>query len=70
MCSTSFFHKAEIILQIGPKKHNTWKKDSMLRAVMAIRKKEMGLLRTSKVFEFPKSTLKDKVKSTEQGVEN
>jgi hypothetical protein len=45
---------------VGPKKHNTWKKDRM-RALMAVRNKEMGLLLTYKVFEVPKSTLKIKL---------
>jgi hypothetical protein len=29
---------------MGPKKLNTWKKDNMMRAIMALRNKEMGLL--------------------------
>jgi hypothetical protein len=33
------------------------------------RKKEMRLLRASKLFEAPKSTLKNKVKSAEQNIE-
>jgi hypothetical protein len=51
---------------MDPKKHNTWKKDNMMSAIMAVRNKEMGLLQASIVFEVPKSTLKDKVKSKEQ----
>jgi hypothetical protein len=53
---------------MGPKKHNTWK-DDIIMATMAAGNKEMGLLRASKVFEVPKSTLKDKVKRTEQSIE-
>jgi ribosomal protein L13E len=41
----------------------------MMRARMAVRNKEKGLLRASKLFEVPKSTLKDKVKSHEQNIE-
>jgi hypothetical protein len=40
-----------------------------MRAIMAVRNKKMGLLRASKLFEVPKSTLKDKVKSNEQNIE-
>jgi hypothetical protein len=36
---------------------------------MAVRKKEMRLLRASKLFEAPQSTLKNKVKSKEQNTE-
>jgi hypothetical protein len=60
VCSTSFFHKAEFIVTGGSRK-----KDNMMRAITAIRNKEMGLLRASKVFGMPKSILTDKVKSTE-----
>jgi hypothetical protein len=35
-----------------------------MRAIMAVRKKEMRLFRASKLFEAPKSTLTNKVKST------
>jgi hypothetical protein len=49
---------------MGPKKYNTWK-DNRMRAIITVKNKEMGLLRASKVFEVPKSTLKDKVKNKE-----
>jgi hypothetical protein len=54
---------------MGPNKHNTWKKDDFMRAIMAVRNKEIGLLPVSKVFEVPKSTLKDKVKNTKLSLE-
>jgi hypothetical protein len=54
---------------MGPKKLNTWGKDNMMRAIMAVRNKEMGLLRASKLYDGPKSTLKDKVNHKEQNVE-
>jgi hypothetical protein len=40
-----------------------------MSAIIAVRNKEMGLLQASKVFEVPKLTLKDKVKSKEQSIE-
>jgi hypothetical protein len=40
-----------------------------VRTIMIIRNREMGLLRASKVFDVPESTLKHKVKSAEQGIE-
>lgn len=41
----------------------------MMRAIMAVRNKEIGSLRAAKIFEMPKSALKNKVKSTEQSTE-
>jgi hypothetical protein len=37
----------------------------MMKAIVTARKKEMGLFRAPKIFDVPKSTLMDKVKSTE-----
>jgi hypothetical protein len=54
---------------MGPKKHNMWKEDNMMREIMAVRNKEVGLLRFYKVFEVPKSTLKNEIKSTELSIE-
>jgi hypothetical protein len=54
---------------VGPKKHDTWKKGNMMRAIMAVRKREMRLLRASKLREVPKSTFKDKVNSEDQNIE-
>jgi hypothetical protein len=53
---------------MGPKKHNTWK-DITMWAIMAVRNKKIGLLPGFKIFEVPKSTLKDIVMSTNEGVE-
>jgi hypothetical protein len=61
--------KQKVSQQMGPKKHNTWKKDNVMCEIIAVRNKEMGLLRASKLFEVPKLTLKDKVKSKEQSIE-
>ncbi|KAK9736730.1 THAP domain [Popillia japonica] len=44
------------------KKHKTWNPDQMKLAIRAVREKEMGYLKTSKVFDVPKSTLEDYVK--------
>jgi hypothetical protein len=54
---------------MGPKKRNTWKKDNMMRSIMAVRNKEMGLLQVSILFEVLESTLKDKVNTNEQNIE-
>jgi hypothetical protein len=51
---------------MGLKKYNKLNIDM---AIMGVRNKEMGLLRTSTVFEVPKSTLIHKVKSTERSIE-
>ncbi|KAK9719307.1 CENP-B N-terminal DNA-binding domain [Popillia japonica] len=44
------------------KKHKTWNPDQMKLAIRAVREKEMGYLKALKVFDVPKSTLKDYVK--------
>ncbi|KAK9730911.1 CENP-B N-terminal DNA-binding domain [Popillia japonica] len=44
------------------KKHKTWNQDQMKLAIRAVREKEMGCLKASKVFDVPKSTLEDYVK--------
>jgi hypothetical protein len=54
---------------MGPNKYNTWEKNSMLRAIMAVRNKEMGLMQASKLYEVPKSTMKGKVNGKEQNTE-
>ena len=41
----------------------------MRRAIIAVRAKEMGLLRASKLYDVPKSTLKDNVNSEEKSVD-
>lgn len=51
-----------------PKKRKQWSTESMKRAILTVRAKEMGLLRASKHFSVPKSTLKDKVNSAEEDV--
>lgn len=43
----------------------TWDKIKMKEAVTAVKKKEMGLLKASKAFNVPRSTLKDYVKKHE-----
>jgi hypothetical protein len=40
-----------------------------MRAIMAFRKKEMCIMRASKLGEVPKSTLKVKVNNKEQNIE-
>ncbi|XP_072380823.1 uncharacterized protein [Diabrotica undecimpunctata] len=44
------------------KKHKQWDPDRMIRAIRAVRGKEMGYLKASKLFAVPKSTLEDYVK--------
>ncbi|KAK9739566.1 CENP-B N-terminal DNA-binding domain [Popillia japonica] len=44
------------------KKHKTWNPDQMKLAIRAVREKEMGYLKASKVFDVPKSTLEDYAK--------
>jgi len=41
----------------------------MANAVKAIKRQEMGFKKTSKVFEVPRSTHKDKINSKETNVE-
>ena len=53
---------------MGPKINNT-RKYSIMRAIMAFRKKEMCIMRASKLGEVPKSTLKVKVNNKEQNIE-
>lgn len=43
------FEGSNSSLQMGTKKHKTWK-DNMTKAITAVMKKEMGLLPSSKVF--------------------
>jgi hypothetical protein len=47
-----------------------WDKESMVRAVKAVRDKEMGLLKASKMFTVPKASLKDYVNSRGEEVEH
>jgi hypothetical protein len=44
MYVSSLFSKAQQKQKMGPKKYNTWEKDNMMRAIMAVRNKEMGLV--------------------------
>ncbi|KAK9675198.1 CENP-B N-terminal DNA-binding domain [Popillia japonica] len=44
------------------KKHKTWNPDQTKLAIHAVREKEMGYLKASKVFDVPKSTLEDYAK--------
>jgi ribosomal protein L13E len=46
-----------------------WDKMKMANAIRAVRSKEMELKRASRVFEVPRSTLKDKVNNKETDVE-
>jgi hypothetical protein len=52
------------------KKRKAWDKESMVRAVKAVRDKEMGLLKASKMFNVPRATLKDYVNSRGKEVEH
>jgi hypothetical protein len=61
--------KPNLSSQMSQKKHNTWKKDNMIRVLIAVRNKEIGLLRAAKIFEMSKSALENKVKATEQSTE-
>jgi hypothetical protein len=45
-----------------PAKRKSWDKVSMKRVAEAVLNKEMGLLRASKTFNVPRSTIKDYVK--------
>jgi hypothetical protein len=45
-----------------PTKQKSWDKVFMIRAVEAVLNKEMGLLKASKTFNVPRSTIKDYVK--------
>jgi hypothetical protein len=47
-----------------------WGKMKMANAIRAVRSKEMGLKRASRVFEVPRSKLKNKVNSKETDIEN
>jgi hypothetical protein len=51
-------------------KRKAWYKESMVRAVKAVRDKEMGLLKASKMFNVPRATLKDCVNSRGKEVEH
>lgn len=53
---------------MAPTKRKQWSSENMKRAIVAVRSKEMGLLRASKIYEVPKSTLKDKVNSGEADI--
>ncbi|XP_071445696.1 uncharacterized protein [Hetaerina americana] len=46
----------------APQKRKSWDKVSMIRAVEAVINKEMSLLKASKAFNVPRSTIKDYVK--------
>nr|CAD7587213.1 unnamed protein product [Timema genevievae] len=52
-------------IKMSPKKRKAWKSGDMMKAISASRKKEMGLLKASKTFNVPKSTIKDKARSEE-----
>jgi hypothetical protein len=43
------------------KNRRVWDRESVVRAVKAVRGKEMGLLKASKMFSVPRATLKDYV---------
>jgi hypothetical protein len=72
--SSYMFHhssvKSNLSLQVGSKKCNTCVKDNIMRAIMAITNKEMGLLHTSKLYEVPKSTVKDKINGKNKILKN
>jgi hypothetical protein len=52
----------------GPNKVSNVGKMKMANAIMAVRREEMGLKKL-KVFEVPKSTVKNKFNSRETGIE-
>jgi hypothetical protein len=54
MYVSSLFSKAQQKRKMGPKKYNTWEKDNMMRAIMAVRNKEMGLLQALKTIQSAK----------------
>jgi transposase len=51
------------------RKGKMWDNMKMANAVEAVKSKEMGFKEASKVFEVPRSTLKDKVNSVETDIE-
>jgi hypothetical protein len=50
------------------RKSKMWDKMKMANAVKAIKEKEIEFKEESKVFEIPKSTLKDKISSMETDI--
>ncbi|KAJ8878463.1 hypothetical protein PR048_019041 [Dryococelus australis] len=54
---------------MAPKMHKQWSEENMRETILTARGKEMGLSRASKMFDVPKSTLKDKVNSREEDVD-
>jgi hypothetical protein len=46
-----------------------WDKDAMRQAIGAVKKKEMGLLKATKAFNVPRSTLTDYVKTNDTDIE-
>lgn len=55
------------IFQMSQRK--TWDKVQMREAVLAVKRKEMGLLKASQTIYVPRSTIKDYVKKTEEELE-
>nr|CAD7202120.1 unnamed protein product [Timema douglasi] len=53
------------IAYMSPKKRKEWNSGDMWKAILAARKKEMGLLKASKTFNVPKSILKEKARREE-----
>jgi hypothetical protein len=53
---------------MGPNNHNARDRDTIKRAIIAVRNKEMHLLEASVLYKVPKSTLEDKI-SEEQNTE-
>jgi len=49
-----------------PKKHNTWERDNIKRAIRTVRNKRMHPPRASVLCELPKSTPEDKFNIKEQ----
>jgi len=62
------FTELYLPLQVGPKKHNTWERDNIKRAIISVRNKRMHLLRASVLCELPKSTPEDKFNIKEQNI--
>ena len=68
---SQLLHLATFLLQMDRpnKKRKQWSEENMKKAILSVRAKEMELKRTSKFFDVPKSTLKDKVNGQEGDVD-
>lgn len=53
---------------MGPKKHNTWKRDNIKMEIIAVRNEGMHLLGASVLCELSKSTLEDKFNNKERNI--